>query len=192
LDLKVYDPNNNLVASSESRVNPWEIVQFLAPSTGIYTAQVIPHKIDVDEEIFGLAWARFEPAQFSLRTLYRARLKADLGQVLTGLLFAKFYTYDGAYQAESLVWGEPTPTYAYFTVDVPHPQGKPVERVRLVLVDSAGNEIATVVTFTATRSVLLGRISKIKSEWPYADAARRSALISEISGIKSRWPYAPT
>jgi hypothetical protein len=40
-------------------------------------------------------------------------------------------------------------------------------------------------------AVLLRRISSIKSEWPYADAAKRSALLSEISGIKSRWPYAP-
>jgi subtilisin family serine protease len=196
LDLGVSGPGGRGWSSS-SYDNPYEIVDFIAPADGTYMATIQDTRLWLDFEYLGFAYCITDflersETTFELENLYKARLTGYLYLYRGFQLVAKFYTYDNAYQAEGLVWGEPTLPYAYFNTAVPHPQGKPIERVRLVLVDSAGNQIATVVTFTATRSVLLGRISKIKSEWPYADAARRSALLSEISGIKSRWPYAPT
>jgi len=105
-------------------------------------------------------------------------------------IVAKFYTYGSVYQTENVVWSGTPPTQVTISENIPHPENKPVEKVRLVLTDGAGAEIATIDTFTVTRSILMGRITEIDMEWPYAPE-RRPLLMSEIVDIDMQWPYAP-
>ncbi len=58
LDLHVYDPGGNRIAYSISWDNPYEIVEFAAPSTGNYRAWVRDWRFDGTYEWLGLAWSR--------------------------------------------------------------------------------------------------------------------------------------
>jgi subtilisin family serine protease len=55
LDLDVVDPRNNVVGSSVSRDNNYEIVEFVAASTGNYTLRVHNIRPSPDGEFLGLA-----------------------------------------------------------------------------------------------------------------------------------------
>ena len=137
-----------------------------------------------------IAFAHVSGVEFNLENLYKIsidlniRLREDADN-----LVAKFYTYDGGYQAESVVW-ENMPWQLISKKYVPHPQSIAVEKVMLVLVDGTGAEIATVATFIVTRDDLFSRIRAIKGRWPYASPDERDALFAEIRGIKGKWPYA--
>ncbi len=58
LDLHVYDPGGTRVAYSVSWDNPYEIVEFTAPSTGNYRAWIRDWRFDGTYEWLGLAWSR--------------------------------------------------------------------------------------------------------------------------------------
>ena len=130
-------------------------------------------------------------ARFTLENLYKVSLDFDFYIASGASIVAKFYTYTDNYQTESIFWSGSPPARVTKFENIPHPQGKAVEKIRLVLTDG-GQELATLATFVNTRSSLLGRIMKIKGRWPYAGTAERSALLSEIMGIKGKWPYAPS
>lgn len=137
--------------------------------------------------------ARRSEAAFWLENLYKVGLGVDFYPNEGSRLVVEFYTYEGDYQAESVVWTGSTPTHVAFLENVPHPQGLPVEKVRLLLVDEAGAEIATVDIYTVIKTYLIIRMSQIKGMWPYASPGpERTALIQEISGIKGQWPLAPS
>lgn len=56
LDLFIYSPNGSIVASSASYDNAYEIVDFNAPSSGTYTAQITAYRFEGSFEYLG--WAR--------------------------------------------------------------------------------------------------------------------------------------
>lgn len=56
LDLTVYAPNATPVASSYSRDNSYEIVEFTAATTGVYTARISGTRFDGASEYLGFAW----------------------------------------------------------------------------------------------------------------------------------------
>jgi hypothetical protein len=58
LDLHVYEPGGTRVAYSVSWDNPYEIVEFTAPSTGTYRAWVRDWRFSGTYEWLGLAWSR--------------------------------------------------------------------------------------------------------------------------------------
>lgn len=130
-------------------------------------------------------------AKFSLVTLYEIGLDVDLYLPTGSKLIVKFYTYADAYEGENLLWSGTTPTQVTILENIRHPQDGPVKKVRLVLTDGTGAEVATINTFTVRRSNLMGRITEIDMEWPYASFERRSVLMSEIADIDMQWPYAP-
>jgi hypothetical protein len=58
LDLTVYSPNITVVASSNSHDNSYEIVEFTAATTGVYTARISAPRFDGASEYLGFAWWR--------------------------------------------------------------------------------------------------------------------------------------
>jgi hypothetical protein len=56
LDLQIRDASDNLVTTSNSWDNTYEIAQFTPPSSGTYTARVINFRCDSRPEALGFAW----------------------------------------------------------------------------------------------------------------------------------------
>ena len=56
LELKIFGPDGSYVVSSNSSDNSYEIVEFNANSTGIYTAQVNALRFDGNSEYLGFAF----------------------------------------------------------------------------------------------------------------------------------------
>ena len=56
LDLTVYSPSITVVATSNSHDNSYEIVEFTAPTTGVYTARISAPRFDGTSEYLGFAW----------------------------------------------------------------------------------------------------------------------------------------
>jgi hypothetical protein len=130
-------------------------------------------------------------AELRFVTLYKVLADIDFYFLEGSRLVVKFYTYQGAYQAENVIWNGSTPSQVVLSENVPHPEGKGVENATLVLTDDTGNVISVLASFVVRRPHLMARIIEIKARWPYASDEEKSALISEILAIKARWPYAP-
>jgi parallel beta-helix repeat protein len=127
-----------------------------------------------------------------LEDLYAVRLEKNLVLYRGSRLVMKFYTYEGAYENESVIENFTPPWHVKENEVVPHPGNIGVEKARLDLTyENTENVISTLASWTTRRSDLMSRISEIKLEWPYASPAEWSALIQEISDIKGQWPYAP-
>ena len=128
--------------------------------------------------------------KFKLATLFQVCVDLDVFIEKSSKLVLKFYTYGGTYQGENVLWSGETTIRLALRENMPHPENKPVEQIVLELVTD--NSSQTISRFVVTRGNLMGRITEIKSRWPYAAPEERSALVSEIIAIKSRWPYAPS
>ena len=130
---------------------------------------------------------------FKLENLYKVSLKKDL-QLYTGSkLVVKFYKYDNVTpDNQSIIDTFVPPMTILENENVPHPSGLvPVEIARLVLTTDNENEvISTIVSFTATRSVLANRYLAIKGEYvkPGAD---KPALATEYLKVKTQYIKAP-
>ena len=125
-----------------------------------------------------------------LSTLHNARLGVDLNLDMGQGLAIRFYTYAGGYQGENVLWDGAAPAQVVFLGNVPHPGGRGIENVTLVLTD--GDNAIPMASFTVHRSVLMEGIWRIDTEWPFVSPERRSELMSEIVAIDTQWPYAPT
>ena len=130
-------------------------------------------------------------AEFSLITVYKVALDLDFYLHTGARIVAKFYTYTGTYDNESIVWNGPTPTQVTLSENVPHPENKPVENLTLYLTDDVGNVIETIDSYVVTRSELIKRMSQIKGRWDLAPPPEKTALIREMAGIKGQWDLAP-
>ncbi|MCK4265947.1 MAG: LamG domain-containing protein, partial [Thermoplasmata archaeon] len=131
-------------------------------------------------------------AVFSLVNLYTLNVEKILDLNQGSKLVVKFYTYGDAFENENVIETFVPTAHVEENENARHPGGTGVKKARLVLTtDDTSNEISTIATWTTTKSVLIARISQIKSRWPFADAAEKSALIAEISIIKGQWPFAP-
>lgn len=64
LDMSILDPNQNVVATSASALNPFEIVQFIPPTTGTYTVRLSNIRFDGSSENLAVAWcSRMDAAE---------------------------------------------------------------------------------------------------------------------------------
>ena len=137
-----------------------------------------------------IAFAHRSKATFTFENLYKISIDLDIRlREDAENLVAKYYSWANAPQGQSVVHWENMPWHLTSVKYIINPTG--FENVRLVLVDGTGAEIATVDTYTVRKSTLIGRVSAIKSMWPFATPDKKPHLISEISGIKSKWPFAP-
>jgi hypothetical protein len=143
-----------------------------------------------DTPIKSLQFVHRLTATFKLETLYILGLDADLQLYEGSKLVDKFYTYAGVYNNESVAWTGTTPDNVSFSITVPHPQGKPVERVELVLTDNEDNVIFTIASWTATKSVLFARYLEIIGKYskPGPD---KPALFGEYLNIIAQYARAP-
>jgi len=130
--------------------------------------------------------------RFTLSTLCMVNIYVNETFNYGNSLKVRFYTYSGVYQANSTVWNGTTPAHIILSMDVPHPLGKPVEKVSLVLTDNLGNILQTVTSFLVHRSHLFSRVTRISMDWPSASSSERITLFRELVAISRQWPYAPT
>ena len=130
-------------------------------------------------------------AEFNLATLYELIIDLDLYLDNGSRLILKFYTWAGDYQSENLVWSGSTPAWVVLLKNVPHPENKAVEMVRLVLTDEVGEEVATIASFVIRKFDLMHRVRAIRGIWPYASQEEKNDLMAEIRTIKGKWLYAP-
>jgi len=131
-------------------------------------------------------------ATFSLVNLYTVNVEKILDLNQGSKLVVKFYAYDNVtFENENVIETFVPPAHVEENENARHPEGIGVKRARLVLTDGAGAKIATIATFTVTRSILMARIAEIDLRWPYASFAERSVLMAEIADIDLQWPYAP-
>ncbi|MBA7603000.1 hypothetical protein ES703_10100 [subsurface metagenome] len=136
----------------------------------------------------------FSPkAEFSLATLYKVRLDADLWLENGSKLVVKFYTWGDAFQAENLVWSGTTPDHVVLLEDIPHPQGKvAVQKAELVLTDAEGVTISTISTFIVGKVDLEMRFMDIPMWWAAAPPAEKVELEMEFMEIPMWWAGAPS
>lgn len=105
----------------------------------------------------------------------------------------KFYNFGGTFEDENVIETF-TPIWDVEEIEnARHPKGTGVMRAKLVLTtDNTEEDLGDpIACWTTTKSKLIGRISQIKGEWPFANPSRKSELIQEISTIKGMWPFAP-
>jgi len=105
---------------------------------------------------------------------------------------ARFYSYSGAYQAETTVWNGTTPAYVFISQNVSHPLGLPVEIAVLVLTNEAGDMVSILTDFIMCRCHLMERLAKLDESWLYTSPSKRPEIFFEIVNIDKQWPYAPT
>jgi len=91
--------------------------------------------------------AKPEKIEFELINPYEVSLDLDFYLEEGSNLVAKFYTYSDTYQGESLVWNDTVPARLMFTKIISHPQGKPIQKVKLVVTNETGDEISTLSSF---------------------------------------------
>jgi len=138
-----------------------------------------------------IAHAIAPKAEFRLKNLYSVGLDMNLYLDNGSKLVVKFYTYTGDNQGESVIENFVPPITILENENVPHPSGLPVEKARLVLTtDDTANEISTIASWTATKSVLASRYLAIKGEYvkPGAD---KPALATEYLKVKTQYIKAP-
>ena len=136
----------------------------------------------------------FSPkAEFSLATLYEVNLDVNLWLESGSKLVVKFYTWGDDFQAENVVWSGTAPDHVVLLEDIPHPQGKALEKVRLVLTtDDTENVIATIASFTVCKDDLRTRYRAIPKEWGLEPTqAGKDKLRNEYRKIPGHWGLSP-
>jgi len=110
-------------------------------------------------------------------------------------LVVKFYTYDNSFENESVIHENFALPWKVVpeNENVPQPSGIGIKRVRLDLTgDNTENVLSTIASDVVNRDVLWGRLSEIRTRWPYASSGERNALWMELRDIRLQWPYAPS
>jgi len=157
----------------------------------LHVVEIATDLVLCEEEIVTDNWTG--TVDFSLVNLYTVNVEKVLDLYTGSKLVVKFYDYLDAYENENVIETFVPPAHVEENENARHPEGIGVKRARLVLTDGAGAEIATIATYTVTRSILFGRVVDIYvKEWPFATPAERSVLYSEIVDIYvTAWPFAP-
>ncbi len=128
---------------------------------------------------------------FSLSTLYEVHLDLDINLSKGSELYVVFHSYLGEIEENVTVWSGITPEHVTLSVDVPHPDGKPVEKVILMLTDNAGIALSTLASFVVDRGDLMRRLAMLDMNWT-VPGADRTAIMKEYVAIDGQWPYAPS
>lgn len=128
-----------------------------------------------------------------LVTLYEVNLDVNFWLETNSKLVVKFYTWGDDFEAENVVWSGTAPDNVILLEDIPHPQGKAVEKAKLDLThDNTENVISTIASFTVRKVHLEIRFSRIPSAWFLAPPPERTELETEFSKIPSAWFLAPS
>jgi len=118
-------------------------------------------------------------------------LNGDVG--MGSNLVAKFYTYGGGFQDNTLVNNENIPGHVTLLnkhVSRPTPTN-PIQRLDLVVTDSGGTALGTVKTWATSRTIMVSRIGTISGQWPFANDALRAKYAAELGTIGGLWPFSP-
>jgi len=129
-------------------------------------------------------------ANFSLANITMVNLNMDYWFDADPTLVVAFYDYNGTYQVNQTVWTITSPKRVTNTTDVKHPDGKPIEIVKLLLVEDSG-KVSVIQEWVVSRSDLMKRATDIDSAWPAASVAQRQAYMKELALIDLQWHYAP-
>jgi parallel beta-helix repeat protein len=131
-------------------------------------------------------------ATITLENLYSVTIDLD-GDFSAGEnLVAKFYTYGGgSYQDSTVVCSENIPGHVALLKEVSRPGNGAVQRLNLVVVDNASNELWTIKIFETSRPILIGRIGQVNGLWPFASEAQRTIYVSGLGSINGLWPFSP-
>jgi hypothetical protein len=127
----------------------------------------------------------------TLDNLYSVTVNLN-GDFSTGSnLIAKFYTYGGVYQDNTLVDNENIPGHVTLNKHVSRPGKNAIQRVDLVVTDSGGTALGTIKTWATSRPILVIRIGQINGQWPFANEATRTIYVTELGSINGLWPFSP-
>jgi hypothetical protein len=106
-------------------------------------------------------------------------------------LVAKFYTYSGGSQDNTLVDNENIPGHVTLNKHVSRPGKNALQRIDLVVTDSGGTALGTIKTWTTSHPVLIGRVGTINGQWPFLSEAQKPTYVSELGSINGTWPFSP-
>jgi len=127
-------------------------------------------------------------ATFKFENFYAVSVEENLWLYTGSKLVVKFYTFDNKLENERVIHSFMPPENIKEKENVPHPQDKPVRRVRLVLTpDNTENVISTIASFTTRKDDLSDRISWIIVNWLTGSPAQQDKWSDEISGILIHW-----
>jgi parallel beta-helix repeat protein len=130
-------------------------------------------------------------ATFKLENLYAVSLEKDLQLNVGSKLVVKFYKYGDTLQVESIIHEFTPPESVGGNENVPHPLGKLVEVVTLVLTtDNTENEISEIASFTVHQSDLSARYIEILIDWA-GHPELQDAFMAEMIDILLQWSSAP-
>jgi len=128
----------------------------------------------------------------TLENMYAVWENID-GDITAGdKLVTKFYTYGGgSYQDETVVT-EDIPGHVTLYKEISRPGNGPIQRAKLVVVDSEGTELGTIKIFETSKEIMVARIGRISALWPFANDATKTLYVTELGSISALWPFAPT
>jgi uncharacterized repeat protein (TIGR01451 family) len=130
-------------------------------------------------------------ATFNLENLYAVGLEKDLQINAGSKLVAKFYTYGGSYQDNTVLETFTPPVHIMENENVSRPGNGPIQRVDLAVVDNEGNELEVINILETSSTVLVSRVGQINALWPFASEAQRAFYTSELGSTNGLWPFAP-
>ena len=107
-------------------------------------------------------------------------------------LLAKFYTYGGSYQDNTVLKNYAPPVHIVDNENISRPGNGAIQRVELVVVDSGGTALGTIATFETSKTIMVARIGQISAKWPFANDATKTLYVTELGTISALWPFAPT
>jgi predicted GH43/DUF377 family glycosyl hydrolase len=118
-------------------------------------------------------------------------LDGDFGMGSNDLV-AKFYTYGGGYQDNTLVDSDNIPGHVTLNKHVSRPTPtNSIQRIDLVVTDSGGTALGTIKTWATSRTVTIARVGQINGQWPFANEATRTIYVTELGSINGLWPFSP-
>jgi hypothetical protein len=107
-------------------------------------------------------------------------------------LFAKFYTYSGGGQDNTLVDNENIPGHVTLNKHVSRPTPtNAIQRLDLVVTDSGGTALGTIKTWATSHPVLIARLGYINGIWPFLQENQKLPYIIELGAINGLWPFSP-
>jgi len=136
-------------------------------------------------------------AVFSLVNLYTVNVEMILDIENGSRLVVKFYTYADAFENENVIENFTPPWHVEENAKVKNPKlpwcyTSAVKKARLDLTtDDTENAIATVVSFTVTKTILEIRFTQIPLEWAITPLAEKWKWEKEFSDIPICWALAP-
>ncbi|MCS7131951.1 MAG: NEW3 domain-containing protein, partial [Hadesarchaea archaeon] len=127
-------------------------------------------------------------AELSFATVYTLQLDSAFYVHIGSRLTVRFYSQDGELEDENVVWmGEPC-NFVELLKNVGRPDGKPINKAKLVVTDNEGNVLwDNIASFTVRRDHLRARLGTITKVWGGSPPAVRDAMRKELGDITKVW-----